>query len=58
MGSGKVNAEQLYVEMNRRWIGYQAKFFDDRTDMIRYYILYSAEKTVEYCAGKVFIICV
>lgn len=46
-----LEADPVYDEINQRWIGYQAKFFDDRPGYDQ--ILHSAEKTVEYYAGRV-----
>ena len=46
-----LESDPVYDEQNQRWIGYQAKFFDDRPGYEQ--ILHSAEKIVEYYAGKV-----
>lgn len=46
-----LESDPVYEETNGRWIGYQAKFFDGRTGYDQ--ILHSAEKTVEFYAGKV-----
>lgn len=45
-----LETEPIYDETNKRWIGFQAKFFDQD---VRYeQIKHSAEKTVEYYTGK------
>jgi len=45
-----LETEPVYDETNKRWIGFQAKFFDQD---VRYeQIKHSAEKTVEYYTGK------
>ena len=45
-----LETEPIYDEVNKRWIGFQAKFFDQD---VRYeQIKNSAEKTVEYYTGK------
>ncbi|WOO38095.1 hypothetical protein R2R35_06225 [Anaerocolumna sp. AGMB13020] len=46
-----IESEPVYDETNQRWIGYQAKFFDDRPGYDQ--ILHSAEKTVKHYVGKV-----
>lgn len=46
-----LESEPVYDETNERWIGYQAKFFDDRPGYDQ--ILHSAKKTVEHYAGRV-----
>jgi len=46
-----LESDPVYDETNQRWIGYQAKFFDDRPGYDQ--ILHSAEKTVEHYAGRV-----
>ncbi len=45
-----LETEPIYDEKNRRWIGFQAKFFDH--DVKYKQIKDSAEKTVEYYTGK------
>ncbi len=45
-----LETEPIYDEKNRRWIGFQAKFFDKNVDYEQ--IKHSAEKTVEYYTGK------
>lgn len=45
-----LETEPIYDETNRRWIGFQAKFFDQNVDYGQ--IKHSAEKTVEYYTGK------
>lgn len=45
-----LETEPVYDETNKRWIGFQAKFFDQD---VRYeQIKHTAEKTVEYYTGK------
>lgn len=46
-----IESEPVYDETNRRWIGYQAKFFEH--DVSYEQIQHSATKTVEYYKGKV-----
>ena len=45
-----METEPVYDETNKRWIGFQAKFFDHDVDYGQ--IKHSAEKTVEYYTGK------
>lgn len=45
-----LETEPIYDETNKRWIGFQAKFFDQDVDYGQ--IKHSAEKTVEYYTGK------
>lgn len=45
-----LETEPIYDEINKRWIGFQAKFFDKDVDYEQ--IKHSAEKTVEYYTGK------
>ena len=45
-----LETEPIYDETNKRWIGFQAKFFDKDVDYAQ--IKHSSEKTVEYYAGK------
>ena len=45
-----LETEPIYDEKNRRWIGFQAKFFDHNVKYKQ--IKDSAEKTVEYYTGK------
>lgn len=45
-----LETEPVYDETNKRWIGFQAKFFDHDVDYGQ--IKHSAEKTVEYYTGK------
>lgn len=45
-----LEAEPIFDETNKRWIGFQAKYFDDAVDYSQ--IKHSAEKTVEYYTGK------
>ena len=49
-----IEAEPVLDEINNKWLGYQAKFFDSRTNYNQ--ILDSAQKTVENYAGKVDIV--
>lgn len=45
-----LETEPIYDEVNDRWIGFQAKFFDT---VVKYdQIMHSAQKTVEYYTGK------
>ena len=46
-----IETEPIYDEMNQRWIGFQAKFFDGDVDYEK--IKDSAKKIVEYYTGKV-----
>lgn len=46
-----LEAEPIYDEINKRWIGFQAKFFDGAVDYSQ--IRKSAEKTIKYYTGKV-----
>lgn len=46
-----IETEPIYDEMNQRWIGFQAKFFDGDVDYEK--IKDSARKIVEYYTGKV-----
>lgn len=45
-----LETEPVYDEMHKRWIGFQAKYFDDKVDYVQ--IEKSAEKIVEYYTGK------
>ncbi len=45
-----LETEPIYDETNKRWIGFQAKFFDQ--DVHYEQIKHSAEKIVEYYTGK------
>ncbi len=45
-----LETEPIYDEVNKCWIGFQAKFFEQRVDYTQ--IKHSAEKTVEYYTGK------
>lgn len=45
-----LETEPIYDEINKRWVGFQAKFFDK--DVNYKQIKHSAEKTVEYYTGK------
>ncbi len=45
-----LETEPIYDETNQRWIGFQAKFFDNDIDYSQ--IKQSAEKIVEYYTGK------
>ncbi len=45
-----LETEPIYDEVNKCWIGFQAKFFD--RDVRYEQIKHSAEKTVEYYTGK------
>ena len=45
-----LETEPIYDETNQRWIGFQAKFFDNDVDYSQ--IKQSAEKIVEYYTGK------
>lgn len=45
-----LETEPIYDETNKRWIGFQAKFFDKDVDYGQ--IKHSSEKTVEYYSGK------
>ena len=45
-----LETEPIYDETNKRWIGFQAKFFDKDVDYGQ--IKHSSEKTVEYYTGK------
>ena len=45
-----LETEPIYDEVNKCWIGFQAKFFEQRVDYTQ--IKHSAEKTVEYYMGK------
>ena len=45
-----LETEPIYDETNKRWVGFQAKFFDHDVDYGQ--IKHSAEKTVEYYTGK------
>ena len=44
-----LETEPIYDETNKRWIGFQAKFFDQ--DVKYEQIKHSAEKTIEYYTG-------
>lgn len=46
-----IETEPIFDETNKRWIGFQAKFFDSKVDYSQ--IEHSAQKTVEYYTGKV-----
>ena len=46
-----LECEPIFDEKNRRWIGFQAKFFDTSVDYAQ--IKRSAVKIVEYYKGKV-----
>lgn len=46
-----LEAEQVFDEKNKRWIGFQAKFFENAVSYSQIY--HSAEKIVEYYSGKV-----
>lgn len=46
-----LEAEPIYDEKNERWIGYQAKFFEKKTDYSQ--IMDSVENIVKYYKGKV-----
>lgn len=46
-----LETEPIYDEVNDQWIGFQAKFFDNRVGYEQ--IKHSALKTVEYYIGKV-----
>ena len=46
-----LEVEPIYDEVNQRWIGFQAKYFDNKVDYTQ--IMHSAEKTVENYLGKV-----
>ena len=46
-----LESEPIYDENNKRYIGYQAKFFDESVDYNQ--ILRSAQNIVKYYAGKV-----
>ena len=45
-----LETEPIYDEINQRWIGFQAKFFDGDVDYSQ--IKHSAELTAEYYTGK------
>lgn len=45
-----LETEPIFDETEKRWIGFQAKFFDDAVDYAQ--IKHSAEKIVEYYTGK------
>lgn len=45
-----LESEPIYDEINKKWIGFQAKFFDKDVDYSQ--IKHSAEETVEYYTGK------
>ena len=45
-----LETEPIYDETNKRWIGFQAKFFEQDVDYGQ--IKHSAEKIVEYYTGK------
>ena len=46
-----IETEPIFDETNKRWIGFQAKFFDSKVDYSQ--IEHSAQKTVEHYTGKV-----
>ena len=46
-----IETEPIFDETNKRWIGFQAKFFDSRVSYSQ--IEHSAQETVEHYAGKV-----
>lgn len=46
-----LESEPIYDENNKRYIGYQAKFFDESVDYNQ--ILHSAQNIVKYYAGQV-----
>ena len=46
-----LETEPIYDEENKRWIGFQAKFFDNEVDYGK--IKESAEKVVKYYTGNV-----
>ncbi len=46
-----IETEPIYDEINQRWIGFQAKFFDGNVDYTQ--IRESAEKIVKYYTGEV-----
>ena len=46
-----LETEPIYDEVNNRWIGFQAKFFDTSADYTQIY--HSAEKIVNYYSTKV-----
>lgn len=46
-----LESDPAYDTVNNRWIGYQAKFFDDAVNYDQ--ILHSAEQIVKHYAGKV-----
>lgn len=45
-----LETEPIFDETNKRWIGFQAKFFDNAVDYAQ--IKHSAEETVEHYTGK------
>ena len=45
-----LETEPIYDEINKRWIGFQAKFFKNRVDYDQ--IKHSAKKIIEYYTGK------
>ena len=45
-----LETEPIFDETNKRWIGFQAKFFDNAVDYAQ--IIHSAEETVEHYTGK------
>ena len=49
-----IEADPVLDEINNKWLGYQAKFFDSRPSYKQ--ILDSAQKTVENYAGKIDIV--
>lgn len=46
-----IEAEPVYDELNNRWIGFQAKFFEDKISYSQ--ILHSIKKAVEYYGNKI-----
>lgn len=46
-----IESEPVYDEVNKRWIGYQVKFYENGVDYKQ--ILHSAEETVKYYGKKV-----
>lgn len=46
-----IESEPIYDETNKRWIGYQVKYFDNVVDYSQ--IQHSAEKIVQYYKGQV-----
>lgn len=45
-----LEAEPIFDEINKRWIGFQAKFFDGDVDYSQ--IKHSAEETIKYYTGQ------